>query len=104
MHLVGLSQVEGFLSGSTQRDAADAVRAFIAELKYRNWKNARQMARDFSEASFEVGQPKVRYRLFERKINIDCWIDFATKTVLIESCRWSKQAASKLSKIKDAAR
>jgi hypothetical protein len=86
MHLVGLDRIECFLSSRDDCRTGDALKAFASEVAYRTWRDARSMARDFPTASFDA-LPSVAFHLKPCFIVVDCLIDFATGTVLIDSCK-----------------
>ncbi len=103
MHLVGLDHVSRFLL-KANAEAADAVLALVSELRHRNWKKAEEMARAFREADFDL--PMVTYWLLGHSVAVRCWIDFATRTVLIDDCASAANMGSVTSRAneKDAAR
>jgi hypothetical protein len=86
MHVLGLEQIENFLSSQADCRTGEALKAFTAEIANRTWRDAAFMARDYPLISFN-GLPKVAFRLAPCMIVVDCLIDFGTGTVLIDACR-----------------
>jgi hypothetical protein len=86
MHVLGLDQIENFLSSQADCRAGEALKAFTAEITNRTWRDPASMARDYPSVSFN-GLPKVAFNLAPCMTVVDCLIDFSTATVLIDACR-----------------
>lgn len=86
MHVLGLDQIESFLSSQADCRAGDALKAFAAELANRTWPDPAAMARDYPSVSFN-GLPQVAFSLAPCMMVVDCLIDFGTGTVLVDACR-----------------
>jgi len=86
MHVVGLDLIENFLSNQADCCAGEALKAFIAELANRTWRDPATMSRDYPLISFNT-LPQVAFTLAPCPVVVDCLIDFRTGTVLIDACR-----------------
>ncbi len=86
MHVLGLDQIENFLSSQADCRAGEALKAFTAEIANRTWRDPASMARDYPSVSFNR-LPKVAFNLAPCMVVVDCLIEFGTGTVLIDACR-----------------
>lgn len=82
MKLLGLAEVSAFVEHRPQD--ADMVRAWAAELTYRNWDCAEDLAVDFRRAEMSH-RPRVVFFLDGERLRIETLIDFGTRTVLVQS-------------------
>src|SRR5262249_40130768 len=82
MRFVGQTEVAAFLADCPAQ--ADAVRAWLAEIKYRRWTDYEALASDF--LSVDVSSPpEVVFNLSPFRIRIATLVDFQSGVVLLTS-------------------
>src|SRR5262249_23544593 len=82
MRFVGQTEVAAFLTGCPAK--ADAVRAWLCEIKYRDWSGFEALASDF--LSVDVSSPpEVVFNLIPSGVRIATLVDFESGVVLLTS-------------------
>lgn len=86
MHVVGLDEIDRFLSSKVDCCSGDALKAFTAELTNRTWRDPMSMSRDYPLISFKR-IPQIAFTLAPCGVVVHCLIDFRTATVIIDACK-----------------
>ena len=80
MRFVGLSDIATFIAQCPRE--ADAVRAWLAEMRHRTWVNAAALVFDFPNADAGCA-PTVVFYLGPEAVQIETLIDFRNGVVLL---------------------
>jgi mRNA-degrading endonuclease HigB of HigAB toxin-antitoxin module len=79
MRLLGTTELATF--SEEQPDRAEALKAWAAEIRDRNWSGPEAMARDFPNSS--IGRPKAVFRLDDPPTTVEALIDFRNEVLLV---------------------
>jgi mRNA-degrading endonuclease HigB of HigAB toxin-antitoxin module len=85
MRFVGLTEIATFVAQCPDR--ADAVRAWLTEMKHRNWANAAALASDFANADASE-LPVIVFYLGPQSVRIETLIDFRNGIVMLTKIHW----------------
>lgn len=80
MRFVGQTEIAAFLAEWPVQ--GESVRAWLAEIKYREWPSAAALGSDFRSADVS-GVPTVVFYLSEAGVRIETLVDFRTGVVML---------------------
>jgi len=85
MQVLGLDEIECFLADSTDQQTCEALKAFVFELKHRDWPEAEALMNDYPQAEL-CELPKARFRLANNTVLVEGVIHFESGVLLLRKC------------------
>lgn len=85
MQVLGLDEIECFLTGCTHQKTREALKALVFELKHCHWPCAEEFMNDYPQAEL-CELPKVRFRLANNTVLVEGMIHFESSVLLLQKC------------------
>ena len=85
MQVLGLDEIECFLSDCTNPQTREALRALVFELKHRVWPDAEALMNYYPQAEL-CELPKARFRLANNTVLVEGVIHFGSGVLLLRKC------------------
>tara|TARA_R110002051_G_scaffold45702_2_gene92199 strand:+ start:5894 stop:6208 length:315 start_codon:yes stop_codon:yes gene_type:complete len=85
MQVLGLDEIECFLAGCGDPHACEALKAFVFELKHRNWPDVGALVNDYPQAELSE-LPTVSFRLSNNTVLVQGLVHFESGVLLLKKC------------------